>query len=109
MLHDHARRSGHTAILLAGTSASGERVTQALRDLQPLCDGIIIETTVAFNSQPGVPGLDGCMQPPMAERLGVADLTLLLGRADGHIGLRADTDHVARVGSYVDQLRGQAA
>ncbi len=109
MLHQHAGCNGHTAILLAGTSANGEAIARARRELEPLCDGTIVESTVAFASGPDVAEADGYIEPLTTSRLGVGGLTLLLVRADGHVGLRADTDHAVSLESYVNLLRAQPA
>jgi hypothetical protein len=47
--------------------------------------------------------------PQAAERLGVDAVTLLVVRPDGHVGLRADHDHVAAVAAYQKLLESGPA
>jgi hypothetical protein len=48
-----------------------------------------------------------CLTPAAADRLGVAEITLLVIRPDGHLGLRADREHVQALAAY--HLRLQSA
>jgi hypothetical protein len=106
LLHGHANRRGHTAFLIGGASATPQHLAQALGEIAPLSDGTIIEAAVIVGSGLPAPGIDCHVAPPMAERLGVGELTLLVVRADGHIGLRAERNHAEALSAYVSLLRG---
>ena len=104
-LHGHANRPGHTAFLIAGPSARQQPFAQALRDIAPFSEGAIIEAAIGVASDSAMSGACGHIAPAMADRLGVGDLTLLVVRADGHVGLRAESDHAEAVAAYVHLLR----
>lgn len=108
-LHRHAWRQGQTAILLAGASVPEPRLAQALADLEPLCDGTIVEPAVAFTTETGLPNAHDQLDARTAKRLGVEGLTLLVVRADGHIGLCADSDHAGKLRAYLGLLHAGAA
>ncbi len=38
--------------------------------------------------------------PAAIDRLGISEITLLVIRPDGHVGLRADRDHLEALASY---------
>lgn len=107
LLHDYAYRRGHTAFLIAGGSTTQQELTQVLRELEPLSDGSLIETTISLAANSGVSNVDAHLKPPTAERLGVGDITLLVVRADGHIGLRAERNHAPMLAAYIDLLRSK--
>jgi hypothetical protein len=107
MLHDLANRRGHTALLIGGASASREDMALVMQYLQP--DGAIVEATVALAANPHDAGADGSLDPATAERLGADSVTLLLIRADGHIALRAESDHAAKLSGYINLLRSGPA
>ncbi|MNT81012.1 hypothetical protein D3C72_2205580 [compost metagenome] len=73
--------------------------------MEPLSDGAIIEHVVAITANAGVPDVDAYLAPAMADMLGVRDVVLLVVRADGHVGLRADQRHAETLSAYVELLR----
>lgn len=100
LLHELAHRAGHTALLIGAQTVSGEELQQLQRTLQPHNGASIVEATfvlkVGRDDRPSWASL----APAAAARLGVAGLTLLVIRPDGHVGLRADGDHVAAMSAY---------
>lgn len=105
MLHHYAGREGHTAFLIGGASASPEDLSRLRLDMQPLCDGSIIETMIALAVNSDVPGVDAYLEPATARRLGVADIMLLVVRTDGHVGLSARANHAETLAAYIELLR----
>jgi hypothetical protein len=105
MLHDYANRRGHTALLIGGASATRQDLKQALHALKPLSEGSILESTIALAANVGVAEVDAYLKPETAERLGVGDITLLVVRPDGHVGLRAEANHAQMLAAYIDLLR----
>lgn len=100
MLDDLVNRTGHTLLLLGGARARGEKVAALYRALAeraaaPLY-GASFAAAVASDGGPGVASLSA----EDAARLGIEDVTLLVVRPDGHIGLRADSGHEAALVSY---------
>jgi len=103
-LHGLAGRRGHTALLIGGPSASGEALAAARRALVD-ADDAIVERSFALTADPATTA-DGWLDADTAQRLGVEDIVLVVVRADGHIGLRAERDHAAALADYVSLLRG---
>ena len=104
-LHDYAKRLGHTALLIGGSATPQEELAQTRRDMAPLSDGAIIEIVVALTANAEVSGVDAYLAPDAAELLDVNRMVLLVVRADGHVGLRADHAHAEALSAYVDRLR----
>lgn len=104
-LHDYAKRRGHTALLIGGPGTSQQSLSDLRRDIEPLTDGHIIEGIVAIAANPDVAGVDAYLEPAAAALLGVGDMVLLVIRADGHVGLRAERRHAETLSAYVALLR----
>ncbi|MDF3941674.1 hypothetical protein P3W66_16635 [Achromobacter denitrificans] len=77
--------------------------------MEALSDGAIIEAVIALTANADAGDVDGYLDPAMAGRLGVGDMVVLAVRADGHVGLRAESRHVESLAAYVDRLRTSAA
>mgnify|MGYP000455492626 CR=1 FL=1 len=108
-LHDYARRRGHTAMLIGGPGTPQQSLADLRRDIEPLLDGAILEFVVAVTANSGVPDADGYLEPATADLLGVRDMVLLVIRADGHVGLRADRRHAESLSAYIALLRSNPA
>lgn len=109
MLHDHANRAGHTALLIGDASTTGHDLARLRRAMEPLSDGTIIETLIALTANSDAPDVDAYLEPDTAGRLGVEDIVLLVVRSDGHVGLRAQKRHAESLAAYVDLLRSHRA
>jgi 2-polyprenyl-6-methoxyphenol hydroxylase-like FAD-dependent oxidoreductase len=107
MLHHYASRLGHTAFLIGGISASQDELAQVRRDMAASFDGSIIETVIALTVNSGVSGIDAYLEPETAEKLGIGNIMLLVVRADGHVGLRADSRHAETLAAYIALLRSR--
>jgi 2-polyprenyl-6-methoxyphenol hydroxylase-like FAD-dependent oxidoreductase len=104
LLHELAHRAGHTALVIGGSSAPVERLTQIESGLQAGAAGALIEMCVVL-----IVGSDGRhpyarLAPAAADQLGISEITLLVIRPDGHIGLRADRDYLAALAAYQARL-----
>lgn len=100
-LHELTDRPGHTALLIDGTAAdSGEyaRLEQAMA----ASGGPVVEAVVGLTA--AEPASRAWLARDAATRLGVDAMTLLLIRPDGHVGLRADRDHLAALAAYQETL-----
>lgn len=106
-LHDYTKRLGHTALLIGGSATPQDELAQVHRDTVALSDGPIIEVVVALTANAEVSNVDAYLSPDTARQLGVNKIVLLVVRADGHVGLRADERHAQALSAYVDQLRSQ--
>jgi 2-polyprenyl-6-methoxyphenol hydroxylase-like FAD-dependent oxidoreductase len=105
MLHHHANRQGHTAFLIGGTSTGRDDLFKVLREVKPLSDGPIIETVIALSANEKVADVEAHLGPAAADRLGVGGIMLLVARADGHVGLRAEKNHAEALAAYIGVLR----
>ncbi len=108
-LHDYAKRRGHTAMLIGGPGTPEQSLADLRRDIEPFSDGAIIEIVVAITANRGVADADGYLEPATADELGVRDVVLLVIRADGHIGLRAEQRHAETLSAYIELLRATPA
>jgi 2-polyprenyl-6-methoxyphenol hydroxylase-like FAD-dependent oxidoreductase len=108
-LHELAHRAGHTALIVGGAGKSVEALRQLERELAAQPAMALIEATFVLSAEElaGDALPCACLTPAAADRLGVAEITLLVIRPDGHLGLRADREHVQALAAY--HLRLQSA
>jgi 2-polyprenyl-6-methoxyphenol hydroxylase-like FAD-dependent oxidoreductase len=93
-LHELTHRAGHTALVVGGRAAAVDQLAPLEALLRSQSHKAMIEAMhlLALESDCSAPWTK--IAPAMAERLGVAEITLLVVRPDGHVGLRADRDHL---------------
>jgi 2-polyprenyl-6-methoxyphenol hydroxylase-like FAD-dependent oxidoreductase len=104
-LHELTNRAGHTALVIVGVSADGDGLTQldaAIRALGDTAKGAapLVEASVVVTAGADGEKSSARLAPEAAERLGVDGITLLVIRPDGHVGLRADRNHLAALAAY---------
>jgi 2-polyprenyl-6-methoxyphenol hydroxylase-like FAD-dependent oxidoreductase len=99
-LHELTYRAGHTALLIGGASSRGEDLTRLAAALRRRSDGALIDATLALGTRPGNPDSSAWLAAAGADQLGVGELSLLVVRPDGHVGLRADRDHLEALAAY---------
>jgi 2-polyprenyl-6-methoxyphenol hydroxylase-like FAD-dependent oxidoreductase len=104
-LHELAHRAGHTALLIGGPSAHGDDLGRLDEAVRAASDATLIETTVALTARSDDPQPHARLASAAAEQLGVGEVTMLVIRPDGHVGLRADRDHVEALAAYQARLR----
>ena len=93
-LHELAFRAGHTALVIGGASVSAEAVERVAGEVRAAVDAAIVEEVVA------VPECAWSGQ----------DVVLVVVRPDGHVGLRAESEHAAALRAYQSLLtRGATA
>ena len=105
MLHELANRAGHTALLIGGSSVSTEalaRVDKLMR--AQISISVIIEEIVVIVAGLGDHRPYAWITPAAAEQLGIGEITLVVIRSDGHIGLRSDRNHVDDLTAYQQLL-----
>lgn len=98
MLHELANRAGHTALLIGGLPDALARVDKLLGAESRA--SAVIETIVVITAGSDAHGPYARIAPAAAEELGIGELTLLVVRPDGHIGLRSDRNHVGDLAAY---------
>lgn len=105
LLHELANRAGHTALLIGGSSIRTEalaRVDNSIR-AQSLAS-VIIEEIVVISAGSDDQSPYARVTPTAAEQLGIGEITLLVIRPDGHIGLRSDRNHLDDLTAYQQLL-----
>jgi 2-polyprenyl-6-methoxyphenol hydroxylase-like FAD-dependent oxidoreductase len=105
MLHQYVNRRGHVAFLIGGASTTEQELARVARDLRSRSSEPIIETTIVLTANSSVVDCDARLKPASAQRLGVGEITLLVARPDGHLGLCAHSNHSERLSAYVDLLQ----
>lgn len=101
-LHALGGEGGHLAVAVGGAAPDGLQELAAA--LTARGRGAIVEATVAVSAAAALPA-DSVLDAGAAERLGVEGTSLLVIRPDGHVGLRADRDHLAALAAYEELLR----
>ena len=100
MLHELTHRAGHTALLIGGFSANGDRLARLESSIQARSGASVIEATVVLTARSDDQNPYARLTPAAAEQLGIGEITLLVIRPDGHVGLRADRDHIEALAAY---------
>lgn len=103
-LHELAHRAGHTAILVGDAAVPDDDLARLAEMVQARGAAAFVEAVVVLTTRAGDRHGWGWLEPSAAERLDVRDVTLLVVRPDGHVGLRADRDHVAALAAYQSLL-----
>jgi hypothetical protein len=100
MLHELTHRAGHTALLVGGLSVQGERLARLDSSIRARNGASVIEASVMLTTQSGDQNPGAWLAPAAADQLGIGEITLLVIRPDGHVGLRADSDHLEALAAY---------
>jgi 2-polyprenyl-6-methoxyphenol hydroxylase-like FAD-dependent oxidoreductase len=105
MLHELTNRAGHTALVIGGLSAHGDGLARLENSLRAgsgatVTPANIIEVTVVLTAGSDDQHLCVRLAPAAADQLGIGEVTLLVIRPDGHVGLRADRDHLEALAAY---------
>jgi hypothetical protein len=104
MLHALTHRTGHTALVIGGMSAKGDGLARLESSIRARGGANIFEATVVLTARPDDQNPCARLSPAAADQLGIGEITLLVIRPDGHIGLRADRDHLDALAAYHAQL-----
>jgi len=105
LLHEMTFRAGHTVLLIGGTSEITPQLRELDSQIRNLRDVSIIEETFVLGSGTANGDPQGRITRAAAELLGVGDLTLLVVRPDGYLGLRADREHLDAFSTYQARLK----
>ncbi|BBO33564.1 FAD-dependent monooxygenase [Lacipirellula parvula] len=104
LLHELAHRPGHTAIVIAASPTAAERAVQLAATIESNGGSLLVESTATFIASDTDLHSHAQLTAAAASQLGVNDLTLLLIRPDGHVGLRANRDHLEALRAYIELL-----
>jgi hypothetical protein len=99
-LHELTHRAGHTALLIGGPSAHGDALARLDSAMQARSGTSLIEATIVLTTRFDDRHPCARLAPASADQLGISEVTLLVIRPDGHVGLRADRDHLEALASY---------
>jgi 2-polyprenyl-6-methoxyphenol hydroxylase-like FAD-dependent oxidoreductase len=103
-LHRFTHRAGHTLLVIGGPAADPGAVEELAAGPQATHAGSeIVEAAFGFSAQSGGTGV-GRIDAKVAERLGIAGLTVLAIRPDRYVGLRHDGGDARAVERYVESL-----
>jgi 2-polyprenyl-6-methoxyphenol hydroxylase-like FAD-dependent oxidoreductase len=103
-LHELAHRAGHTALVVGGPESDGDALDRLARLIREQSPAHFVEEIVVLSAAGEQAGGHTQLPPAAAEVLGIGEMTLLVVRPDGHVGLRAERDHVAALASYFSRL-----
>jgi hypothetical protein len=99
MLHELTNRSGHTALIIGRSRAVVEKLIQpgGLRDAR---NDAVIDAVIPLTIGQDGEHSGAWLPPETADQLGAGEITLLVIRPDGYVGLRADHDHLDALAAY---------
>ena len=100
MLHELTHRAGHTALLIGGFSANGDELARLDSSIRARNGASVIEATIVLTTRSDDQNPCARLAPAAADQLGIGEVTLLVIRPDGHVGLRADRDHLEALAAY---------
>jgi 2-polyprenyl-6-methoxyphenol hydroxylase-like FAD-dependent oxidoreductase len=100
LLHELTNRAGHTALLIGGSSEPGEGLARLDTSIRARSDSFVIEETFVLTTRSDGQNPYARLTPAAADKLGIGEITLLVIRPDGHVGLRADRDHIEALAAY---------
>jgi 2-polyprenyl-6-methoxyphenol hydroxylase-like FAD-dependent oxidoreductase len=103
LLHELAHRCGHTALLLVATASTADQLGQLESAIQTGSGGLV-DATFTLIAETDEPHAHCRLSAAAAEQLNLGEITLLIVRPDGHIGLRADDDHLNAFAAYQSLL-----
>jgi hypothetical protein len=103
-LHALTHRAGHTALLIGGPEVRGDDLAVFADAVSAQGDSAIIEATFVLKTEADVAESSAGLTLEDTNRLGIREVTLLVVRPDGYIGLRADRNHLDALKAYQSLL-----
>lgn len=100
MMHELCFRANHTALIIGGSSVCCNRLAQLDSSLWIGRAASIIEASVLLTARSDDRNQCAWITPTASDQLGVSEVTLLVVRPDGHVGLRADSNHLEVLAAY---------
>jgi 2-polyprenyl-6-methoxyphenol hydroxylase-like FAD-dependent oxidoreductase len=104
MLHQLTNRAGHSALVIGGFAVPVGAIARLDSSLRARGGASVIEATVVLTARPDDGHLCARIASAAADLLGLDGITLLVIRPDGHVGLRADRDHLEALAAYEARL-----
>jgi hypothetical protein len=107
LLHRLAHRPGHTVMVLGGPGGDPSAIANLVDEVETAnSDSTILEAVFGFTARPVDGGAVGRIDQEVAERLGIAEVTVLAVRPDRYVGLRHDGGEPEAVTRYLESLTG---
>lgn len=104
-IHELTHQTGHTLLLFGGSGARAEALANLFDALQEsITESPLYSAAFAFSTERDLPENIGRIEAEDAGVLEVRDLTLIVVRPDGYIGLRSDADHLEALERYRARL-----
>jgi 2-polyprenyl-6-methoxyphenol hydroxylase-like FAD-dependent oxidoreductase len=101
LLHELTHRAGHTALVIGGAAAQSDGLASLEKSIRAGRNAMnLIEATFLLTARPDDQNSCAQLVPAAANQLGIGELTLLVIRPDGHVGLRADRNHLDALAAY---------
>jgi 2-polyprenyl-6-methoxyphenol hydroxylase-like FAD-dependent oxidoreductase len=104
LLHELTTRAGHTALLIGGLSTHSDALARLNGSLRARSGASLIEASVVLTARSDDQNPYARLAPAAVDQLGIDQVTLLVIRPDGHVGLRADLHHLEAVAAYQARL-----
>ncbi len=104
LLHELAHRAGHTALVIGGPQSQEDELARLDSSVRTHLGKPVVEASCALSARPERQPSCARLAPAAADRLGIERHTLLIVRPDGHVGLRADRDHLEALAAYHRRL-----
>jgi 2-polyprenyl-6-methoxyphenol hydroxylase-like FAD-dependent oxidoreductase len=103
-LHELTNRAGRIALLVGGSSSRDDDLARLAASIRDRSDGALVEATTVLTTRSDDRHAWARLAPAAADQLGIGGASLLVVRPDGHVGLRADRDHLAALAAYQSLL-----
>jgi 2-polyprenyl-6-methoxyphenol hydroxylase-like FAD-dependent oxidoreductase len=100
-LHEVGHCAGHTALVIGGPSADAARLLELKDAFESRRGELMLDVVFVCTTQGDE---HATLSVEHAALLGGEEITLLILRPDGHVGLRAEEKHLAAVEEYCERL-----
>jgi 2-polyprenyl-6-methoxyphenol hydroxylase-like FAD-dependent oxidoreductase len=108
-VHELAHQAGHTLLLFGGRTARPAALANLFDALrESITESPVFSAAFAFSTERDQAEYIGRIEARNADALDVRDMTLIVVRPDGYIGMRSDADHLEALASYRARLLGLA-
>jgi 2-polyprenyl-6-methoxyphenol hydroxylase-like FAD-dependent oxidoreductase len=105
-MHELGNREGHTALLIGGASSQSHQLARLEGEIESRKRTGVLDAVVLLSARSDDGTAHARLEPGAANQLGIEEVTLLVIRPDGHVGLRADRKHGEALAIYLDRLCG---
>jgi len=105
LLHEMTFRAGHTALVIGGSSGTRAQLRELDKQIRNLRDVSVIEEMLVLTTGTANGTSQQRISQAAADLLGIRDITLLVVRPDGYLGLRADYNHLEAFTTYQARLK----